>query len=192
MSLISAITNFDKWLFVKINSAWQNTFFDSVMPFLRQPLFWLPLYLFLILFLLINFKQKGSWVVLFTVLLVAISDTISSHFLKSFTGRVRPCGDADPDLHVRLLAAYCGGNGSFPSSHATNHFGIAVFLFFILRPYIGKWSYLLFFWAAIICYAQVYVGVHYPMDVTGGALLGSIIGWLMSKLFHKYIGTLNG
>jgi undecaprenyl-diphosphatase len=188
--MIKKITAFDQWLFMKINSDGKNSFFDHVMPFLREPMFWIPLYLFLILLLIINFGKKGWWATLFTIATVTITDSISSHILKGYFGRVRPCGDPDFYVHVNLLAGYCGGNGSFPSSHATNHFGIAMFLFIIFRPVINNWSYLFFVWAAAICYAQVYVGVHYPTDILGGALLGCLIGWLMGKLFTKQIGSL--
>jgi len=87
-----------------------------------------------------------------------------------------------------MLAEYCGQNGSFTSSHAANHFGMAVFLFLTLRSIIGKWSGLIFIWAAMICYAQVYIGVHFPFDVAGGALLGFIIGSLTASVFNKRFG----
>ena len=41
----------------------------------------------------------------------------------------------------------------------------------------------LFLWAFIVCYAQLYVGAHYPTDVIGGALLGILVGYLTAKLF---------
>src|SRR5207237_3045930 len=126
------------------------------------------------------------WAFLFAVITVTVSDTISSHILKPLIGRIRPCGDPDFAFKVRLLAG-CGGNGSFPSSHAVNHFGIVMFLFIILYSFAGKWSYLFFLWAAVICYAQVYVGVHYPTDVIGGALIGCFLCWITCTLFIKKI-----
>jgi len=50
---------------------------------------------------------------------------------------------------------------------------------------------LLFLWAFIICYAQIYVGVHYPLDILGGALIGSVIGITMSRVFAWQFGTLS-
>jgi membrane-associated phospholipid phosphatase len=187
--MLKVITRFDQWLFIKINSDGQNSFFDTVMPFLREPTFWIPLYFFLLLLLLINFKQKGWWAVAFTIITFAITDSFSSRVLKPLVGRIRPCGDPDFSFNVRLLAG-CGGNGSFPSSHAVNHFGLAMFLFILLHSVAGKWAYLFFLWAAIISYAQVYVGVHYPTDVIGGAFIGCFLGWVTGTLFTKKIGQL--
>jgi undecaprenyl-diphosphatase len=52
----------------------------------------------------------------------------------------------------------------------------------------SKWWTLVFVWAFLISYAQVYVGVHYPTDVTAGALLGSLIGWGTGRQFNKQFG----
>ena len=90
--------------------------------------------------------------------------------------------------YVRMLLNHCSGGLSFPSSHATNHFGAAVFIYCTLKKYLGNWSYLFFLWAASICYAQVYVGVHYPTDVLGGAIIGSIIGYIVALIYNKKIG----
>ncbi|HRH59325.1 MAG TPA: phosphatase PAP2 family protein, partial [Chitinophagaceae bacterium] len=57
-----------------------------------------------------------------------------------------------------------------------------------LKPYFKRWSYLFFFWAATISYGQVYVGIHYPLDIACGAILGSIIGIITAKIFNRYIG----
>ena len=57
-----------------------------------------------------------------------------------------------------------------------------------MKPYFKKWGYLFFFWAATIAYGQVYVGIHYPMDILGGAVLGSLIGIMTSSVFNRRIG----
>ena len=180
----------DKWLFVKINKDGANDFFDRIMPFLRLPTIWIPLYLFLLLFIIINFKRNA---LLWTTLLaatVAFTDLISSHVIKPWIGRLRPCNDLAIIPHIRLLAGYCGQNGSFTSSHAANHFGMATFLFITLKPVVGNWAWLFFFWAALICYAQVYVGVHFPFDVFGGAVLGYLAGYFSGIFFVKKTGGL--
>ncbi|HEY2649525.1 MAG TPA: phosphatase PAP2 family protein, partial [Puia sp.] len=76
------------------------------------------------------------------------------------------------------------------SSHACNHFAAAWFIFITLNQ-TGSWRWLLFAWAFVICYAQVYVGVHFPFDILGGAVLGTAIGYGMSVLFQKQFGTLS-
>ena len=185
------IIELDKWLFLKINRQGANSFFDWIMPFLRIPAIWIPLYLFLLVFVIINFKKKAIPWLLLIASTAAITDFISSHLIKSWVGRLRPCNDPDMIPNIRMLADYCGQNGSFTSSHAANHFGMAMFLFITMRPVCGNWCWLFFIWATLICYAQVYVGVHFPFDVIGGAIFGSAIGYFSARLFIKKFGPLN-
>jgi undecaprenyl-diphosphatase len=87
---------------------------------------------------------------------------------------------------VNLLLDHCSGGFSFTSSHAANHFGLAMFLFMSLIPLFKKYTWLFFIWAGIISYAQVYVGVHYPLDVLAGAMIGLVVGKLNGMIFKKF------
>ncbi len=80
----------------------------------------------------------------------------------------------------------CGGLYSMPSNHAANHFALATFWYFSIRAINGrKWPWL-WLWAALICYAQVYVGKHYPGDVLVGAIVGILTGLGMFRLFEYW------
>ncbi len=167
----------DKAFFKLLNGQLTNRFFDWLMPWLRNPPVWAPLYLFIALMLLINLKKKGLAILVFAIVTVSFTDSIS-HAFKILFNRLRPCTDPAMEGMVRLLLDYAPANGSFTSSHASNHFGIAVFLHLTLHRYFGWYTWLLFIWAFFICYAQVYVGIHYPGDVLGGALIGCLVGYL--------------
>jgi undecaprenyl-diphosphatase len=175
----------DQSCFIWMNQKATNPFFDSIMPLIRESTFWIPLYLFFIIFVFVNFGKKGWVWLLFTLLTILLTDQISSGLIKNFVQRPRPCFDPNFYSQVRMLLDHCSGGYSFTSSHATNHFGIATFLFATLGSYFENWKYLLFVWASLICYAQVYVGVHYPLDVIMGAILGYIIGSLVYKAYQQ-------
>ena len=185
------ILPFDTWLLTHINQDWSSPFLDSICPYLRETRFWIPLYLFLVIFVTTNFKAKGWWWVLGLVVVAAVSDIISSKLIKQNIFRTRPCGDLEVMHLIRFFVNYCPQSSSFTSSHATSHFAQAVFAFMTLRPVIGKWAFLFFLWAFLIAYTQVYVGVHYPFDVICGGLLGSGIGFALTKLFHNRVGMLS-
>jgi membrane-associated phospholipid phosphatase len=185
------IQGLDTWLLTHINQDWSNSIFDAVAPYLRETKFWMPLYLFLILFVTINFGVKGWWWVIAAVLAIALSDIISSKLIKENIIRLRPCRDMEVMQQIRFFVNYCPGSSSFTSSHATSHFAQAMFFFLTLRHVIGKWSLLFFLWAFSIAYTQVYVGVHYPFDVFCGGILGCGIGFAMTKLFHNRVGMLS-
>ncbi|MBK8556199.1 MAG: phosphatase PAP2 family protein [Lewinellaceae bacterium] len=86
---------------------------------------------------------------------------------------------------VVIRRVSCGGGYSFTSSHAANHFAVAVFLAAVFGG-LSRWLRPgLLLWAAVISFAQVYVGVHYPGDVLAGALLGAIIGWGIYRIGER-------
>lgn len=180
---MDTILYIDRWLFQLINRSWENSLFDSLLPILRNSNCWVPLYLFLMLFAFGNFR-KNVWLwILFAGGTAIICDFMSSDIIKEAIFRLRPCHDPS---FATLRVTYCPQSSSFTSSHATNHFGLAIFLFLTLKDYIHKWGYLFFAWAFVIVYAQVYVGVHYPLDVICGGMVGLILGLVTGSLFNKY------
>jgi len=183
---MNELLQFDQDLFFIINRGWANPVFDTLLPWFRNMYFWAPLYVFLAGWLVVNFGKKG-WVTIGWILLTfALTDMISSSVIKPFVERVRPCNDALLVDYIRMLVR-CGGGYSFTSSHATNHFGFAVITASIMRPYFRWMLPVMLLWAAAVSISQVYVGVHYPLDITAGAFLGSSIAFGMAYLYHKII-----
>lgn len=188
--MIESILEIDKFIFSIINGQWYNGFLDQLLPFIRNKYFWIPLYIFIISFVLLNFRKKGLWILLGLIIVVVLSDQISSSIIKPYFDRLRPCNDPSLLDSVRLLVN-CGGGKSFTSSHATNHFAVATFLGFVSRPYFYVVSILLLLWAAAISYAQVYVGVHFPLDIVCGGMLGIGIGFIIYRLMKRRLHTID-
>ncbi len=184
-TLWEKLLHLDRELFVLINSKWTNPLFDVVMPFLRTPTYWVPLYLFIIVFVLLNYRLKGLWWIVFFLVTVALTDMVGTNVFKYNFLRTRPCNNPDLIGQLRLLVLCPSGYG-FTSNHAANHFGMATFLFLTFRHLFKSWMLLAFLWAGAIGYAQIYVGVHYPTDIAGGTILGIIFGSTTAFLFNKY------
>lgn len=182
--MVKALLNFDRSLFSTINQTWSNPVFDVLMPFIRNQFFWVPVYLFLLAFMVLNFRKKAGWWVLFFLATFALTDMISTQVIKAFIERPRPCADVFTSDTARMLIP-CSYSFSFVSSHAANHFGIAMFVFMTLKQISNRSIWLLFVWAFVVCYAQVYVGAHFPFDVLGGALLGLFIGHRTAIIFNR-------
>jgi undecaprenyl-diphosphatase len=90
-----------------------------------------------------------------------------------------------------LPSGECGGAFGFVSSHAANSFALAGFVWFLLRQYYSKIGWILFLWASGVAYSRVYLGVHYPGDILGGALLGLAVSWLVWQLYRRSCGARN-
>lgn len=169
------LKDIDYTIFHFINQTISNPVFDIILPFLRDAYNWIPLYLFLGLYLLKKYKTNAIKYLILIVVTFALADAISYHILKPCICRLRPCHSTT--LHARLLLGHCGGKWSFPSSHASNHMAIALTIV-LAKIFTKKWiNYLWIFWALSIGFAQIYVGVHYPTDIIAGFILGILIAY---------------
>ena len=174
----------DRHLFYLINHDLSNPFFDWVMPLMRNPKVWIPLYVLIVGFCIWQYKKQGAILILMLVLSVGFADFTSARIVKPMVHRVRPCRDPATTGTV-ISRVDCGSGLSFPSTHATDHFAIAVFLSCMFYK---RWKWVIpvaISWAALICFAQVYVGVHFPLDVIAGAIYGALVGWLFARLFRR-------
>ena len=173
----------DRSIFVFINSL-NSPFFDEVMRVVSMKAVWIPLYLLIIYLLVVRYKAKTLIILLFAVLLVVITDQLTE-LIKNTVERLRPCHDPALEGIVHLVRGRCGGLYGFVSGHAANTFGVAAFSAPLVRK---KWySWMIFLWAALVSYSRVYLGVHYPGDILGGAILGMTTGFVLVYIVRKIL-----
>jgi len=186
MEIIQWFEAIDKNIFTLIHSDGALPVIDSVMKGLRNAFTWVPLYAFILYWILRHGKKYAWQFILLSLVTFAITDFVSASILKPAFSRIRPCYDPELQDIIRELVA-CGGQNSFPSSHASNHFGLAAFWFYSIYLIKGKNWHWLWIWALIIGYAQVYVGKHYPIDIIGGGLFGYVVGTFSAIIFERWL-----
>lgn len=186
MKILEILLHWDSAAFQFINGSLSNPVFDALLPWFREKWFWMPLYLFIAAFVVLNYKKRGWVILLGLVLSAGVSDFSSSNLIKKNVQRIRPCHD--PAMYEKIrLRVTCGGGYSFTSSHAANHFAAAVFLIGVLGGQKRWLRPVALAWASVIALSQVYVGVHYPGDILFGAVLGSAIGQLIVLGWRKWL-----
>jgi undecaprenyl-diphosphatase len=190
LSIFQQIKDIDQSLFRQINGVWHHPLLDTILPWTRHSNNWIPLYLVLLGWMGYQIGWKTWKWLLFALLNVTVTDQVSSSIFKPLFHRLRPCNDPALFGKTRLLLEHCSGGFSFTSSHAANHFGLAMFIFISWGVAMERVSKYFFVWAGIIAFAQVYVGVHYPLDILGGAIIGLVAGYLMAKLYLKWSGPI--
>jgi len=171
MEWLQNILEIDKELFLFLNSL-HNSFWDTIMLMVTRKETWIPFFVIILFYVIRNYKINALPIVVFLALTILFSDQISV-LLKDSIQRFRPVHDPviGPLVHNVLRK---GSMYGFVSSHAANGFAIFAFTASIFKN--RNYWVLLLFWAILFSYSRIYSGVHYPLDILGGAVLGWIIG----------------
>ena len=185
--MIEIIKKWDEETFLWLNSFhWEPL--DPIVFQLTQTISWIPLYVWL-LYLIYRIDPKNTaWILGGVMLTVLLADQVSSGLMKPYFERLRPCHDPRWE---GMLHAYgrCGGLYGFVSSHAANTFGLATFLTLKLGEKQKAIAWL-FLYALVVSYTRIYLGVHYPLDLFFGALVGVLaasFSWLCVFVIRRKI-----
>jgi len=174
------LVHIDQQLLLFLNSL-NSPFWDRVMWIISGRLTWVPLYLAIITILAFRYRRKMYILVLMIALTVAGGDRLSV-LIKNTVKRPRPCHEQLLEGKVHIVNGKCGGIYGFVSSHATNAFSVALLSLLLIRK---RWfSAGMIFWALLVGYSRIYLGVHYPGDVIFGSILGAITGWAVYNLWN--------
>ncbi len=169
--MVQWLSSVDHALFLFFNVFCANSLFDAFFPVVTLGNFWIiPGILAALVFIRYQ-KKKAILLIGLSLITIALSDPICCKIIKELVARNRPC-NSHTFIHGAHFLIGFKDSHSFPSAHATNMFALATLFTFY---YPKKWIWF-FAFAAMIGFSRIYVGVHYPFDVLGGAILGSAIG----------------
>ncbi len=169
--MIEFLNRIDTQLFIFFNSI-NSEIADILMWHISGKLTWLPLYFVVIYFIFKRLKYKGIYILLAIVVLIFFADQLSV-IIKNSVERLRPSHNPLLAETIHIIRNYKGGQFGFVSSHSANSFAFAVFSAMYLRK--KMFTYGIIFWATLVSYSRIYLGVHYPGDILCGALLGSLL-----------------
>ena len=178
----------DTELLLAING-WHAPWADTLMWIVSAKATWIPLYLLLIGLLVWRYRKPAKtgvkWlqrvpacVVMIVVIAMAVgaADFIASGILKELVARPRPTRVPELEGVLHLVNGYRSGQYGFVSSHAANTMACALLFSLIWRKKIT--TSLLMLWVAANCYSRMYLGVHYPLDILGGLMVGTLTALL--------------
>lgn len=135
--------------------------------------------------LLLRFKTRALAAMALLGGTMGFADLISSRVFKPLFHRLRPCQDMHWTNRGWHALVDCGAGFSFTSSHAATNMAAAVFLSLLFIPYFGKRAYTILLWGILIGLAQVVVGLHYPVDVLGGFIIGAFCALTFHLLYKR-------
>ena len=183
--MLERLIHIDTEILLAING-WHSPWADSLMWIISAKATWIPLYLLLIGLLIWRYrkplplpvkwsKKVPTCVVMIVVIVIAggAADFIASGILKDWVARPRPTRVPELEGVLHLVNGYRSGQYGFVSSHAANTMACALLFSLIWRNKIATIGLML--WVAANCYSRMYLGVHYPTDILGGLIVGSLV-----------------
>lgn len=176
------IVELDKELLIFLNNLGSEPW-DKLWLYITYNWSFLPLYLGSIYLLFKTLGKRKGFIALITILLLFLFTSQMTQFAKHFFERPRPCRVEGLWEQLRIVYDTCGRYGFF-SAHASNSFGFAVIMGLILKQQYKNLIWILLLWASIVAYSRIYVGVHYPLDIICGALLGVLSAFLFYQLYQ--------
>ncbi|TDL99513.1 MAG: phosphatase PAP2 family protein [Flavobacteriaceae bacterium] len=174
------LIDIDQQLFLYLNGLGCKSW-DGFWLFVTEKKSWIPLYVLLLYFSVRSLGLKKGLLLLVLVLLGVLVSDQTTNFFKEYFQRLRPCFEPALSGLVRLVPESCGGEFGFCSGHASNHFVVAIFFGLLFKNRL--FSLCMILWAATIAYSRIYLGVHYPLDVLMGSIIGISLGFLVYRLF---------
>jgi undecaprenyl-diphosphatase len=162
---------------------------DFIWLYLSRTLSWITLPIYG-LSLILSYRLFGIKKVVFISILALImlsSTEYLSIFTKESIARLRPCYNPEIKDLIRTVPKYCGGKFSYFSAHAINSFAFASFFALLLKNRLKYVPVALIIWAFLVSYSRIYLGVHYPLDVLTGILLGIVFGGFANRV-HRTVG----
>ena len=174
--MINKIVDIDKNLMIFLNKTLSNPIFDLLMPIITNQKFLTIIGIILIIYLGFYAGKRGKITLIVLIFAAGISDAVCAQIIKPWVGRIRPSHEFIE--YINLLVSK-GGKWSFPSNHAANSFAFAT----VLSYFYDKNKTMIFSIASIIAFSRVYVGVHYPLDIIFGSLLGYTISWIILSVW---------
>ena len=155
---------------------------DKIMYWITNKYVWFPFYLLLIILISWKLGWKGTSGIILMIVAIGLADIVTSGIMKPFFERLRPCHNPDIANLVHMVT-HCGGKFGFASGHAANSFALAASLFLIYRKQL-KYIAWIFLWAFIVSYSRIYVGVHYPLDIIAGSIVGIFFGYMVNIIYN--------
>lgn len=187
--MLEEILQLDRNFFLLLNNLGNETW-DGFWLIITDKWSSIPVYLALLILTFKNLGLKRTILVVIAVALMIICTDQLANLFKYGIRRLRPCHEEELFGAMRLVKASCGGRFAFFSAHAANSFAIAYFFTAILRKHLKYIGVIMIFWAILVSYSRIYIGVHYPLDILTGAMVGLLFSWLFSKLYifaqHKF------
>lgn len=181
--MLEKILQWDRDAFIYLNNLGieDHDFFWSTATNITT---WIPLFVFFFVIIFLKYPKREAFFVTLTVILLVLSITYFTHLTKVYVARLRPNNNEEINTLIRIIKSPTGY--SFFSGHSASSFSItALMVLFLRKRFIWCWAF--FVWPLIFATSRIYVGVHYPVDIMVGAVVGILTAFFFYGLYVRLI-----
>ncbi|MCG2461206.1 phosphatase PAP2 family protein [Flavobacteriaceae bacterium F89] len=180
--MFDKLLEWDRDAFIYLNGLGIEKY-DGFWYVVTNGLSWIPIYLLFFVLIYLNYRKKEAFSVVATIGSAVLVVLALMQVTKTFVARLRP--SSDPNLNTLIRIVTSPGGYSFFSGHAAASFCLTTLVVLFLRKKF-KWIWVFYLWPLLFSLSRIYVGVHYPLDLIVGALVGTLCAFLFFTLHQKF------
>ncbi len=181
--MLERILQWDQETFVYLNGLGIERY-DAFWSAVTNISTWTPLFILFFLLILWKHPKREALLMTLTTVVLLLSVLWLTDFTKEYVARLRPNNNEEINTLIRILRSPT--NYSFFSGHAATSFSITTLMFLFLRPKF-RWVALFYLWPLLFAFSRIYVGVHYPVDILVGAMVGAMLALLFFTFYRRVI-----
>lgn len=180
--MLDKLLTWDRETFIYLNSLGVEKY-DQFWGIITTISTWSPLFIVFIFLLFYKETSKNGFLKLSWVIVVLLFVHALTSFTKHWVERLRPSSENSLTDLIRIVQASEGY--SFFSGHASFSFALTTIIFLFLKEKL-PWVWVFYCWAFLMVISRIYVGVHYPLDLITGAVVGTIVAYIFYLLYGKF------
>ena len=181
--MLETLKQWDRELFIYLNSLGIERF-DGFWIFVTQRESWIPLFIIFITLIFYYYRLRKGLVVIIFLLITLFITVFFTDFVKEYIQRLRPNNVEEFSKLIRILQRPT--NFSFFSGHAASSFAVTTFIALSIRRF-TRCIYFAYIWPILFVLSRIFVGVHYPSDLFVGALVGTLIAYLIYHISKRIL-----
>ncbi len=186
--MLEEILRWDRETFIFLNGLGieeYDAFWSAITNFNH----WIPLFILFIYLLFSKFPLKKALTMFGMLVFLIFLITTLTDLTKEVVARLRPNNNEEINTLIRIVKS--PSNFSFFSGHASSSFSVTTLVFLFLRREF-RWTWLFYIWPFLFAASRIYVGVHYPIDIIVGALVGISCAFMTYGLYKRLIAPYLG
>ncbi len=186
--MLEGLLNWDRKALIFLNGLGSENY-DGFWSLVTNIGTWTPLFIVFFLLIMSQYRRKEGLIISLTIIALLLVTHLITDLSKDLFERLRPNNDMELNGLIRVLRQ--PESFSFFSGHASTSFAVTTLVVLFLRKN-RAWFGVLFLWPLLFSVSRIYVGVHFPLDLIAGAIIGTLMAFAFYRGYKRFIAPYSG